>query len=52
MMDEVERRRVNKALTVLIDAIEDPTTRNAMITMQHLILSLDKRIDEMQEEDC
>ena len=53
-MDEIERMRAYNALKILTDAVEDPTTKNAMRAMLHMLIDLDKRLDNlvtMMEED-
>jgi hypothetical protein len=50
-MDEIERKRAYKTIEILIGAVEDVTIRNVLVAFQHMIMSLDKRIDEMQGDD-
>jgi hypothetical protein len=53
-MDEIERKRALNALQILTDAVEDPTTKNAMRALLHMFIDLDKRLDNlvtMLEED-
>ena len=53
-MDEIERKRAYNALKILTDAVEDPTTQNAMRALLHMVVDLDTRLDNlvtMLEED-
>lgn len=46
-MDEVERRRAYNTIKTMIDTIEDVITKNALVGLLHMVMSLEQRIDEM-----
>lgn len=51
MLDEVERKRAYNALRILVDAIDEPTIQNAFRALQHIVMSLEQQIEELQGEE-
>jgi len=50
-MDEIEFNRMFKNLLVLIEQCRDPSAKNAMMVVSHLIAGLNERIDGLLIDD-
>jgi hypothetical protein len=50
-MDEVEFARTIKNAQVLIGECEDPSAKNAMTVLLHMVISLSDRLDTMYADD-